>query len=133
MPTQAVPRVLLLLLLTVALAGCADDGDLDEGDTSDDPTTETTFDVTATEYAFSPSELRVPAGTEVTVTLQNEGTMGHDWGGEFGSAGTVRTDIIGPGESDSVSFTVDEPGEYPFWCSVPGHRGAGMEGTLIVE
>ncbi len=43
------------------------------------------------------------------------------------------TDIIGGGETTSITFTApDEPGEYPFLCSFPGHFGS-MNGKMVVR
>jgi uncharacterized cupredoxin-like copper-binding protein len=36
------------------------------------------------------------------------------------------------GASKTVSLNL-KPGTYKFYCSVPGHRQAGMEGTLTVQ
>jgi len=46
----------------------------------------------------------------------------------------ASTAMLGNGESDSVTFTVpDEPGEYDFICTFPGHYAGGMVGKLIVQ
>jgi len=46
----------------------------------------------------------------------------------------ANTEMLGNGESDTITFTVpEEPGEYDFICSFPGHYAGGMAGTLIVE
>jgi len=37
-----------------------------------------------------------------------------------------------PGETDRGGIELD-PGEYVFYCDVPGHRAGGMEGSLAVE
>lgn len=46
----------------------------------------------------------------------------------------ANTEMLGNGETDTITFTVpEEPGEYDFICSFPGHYAGGMYGTLIVE
>lgn len=46
----------------------------------------------------------------------------------------AHTEMLGNGESDTITFTVpEEPGEYDFICSFPGHYAGGMYGKLIVE
>lgn len=46
----------------------------------------------------------------------------------------IHTEMLGDGESDTITFNApDEPGEYTFICSFPGHYQAGMVGTLIVQ
>ncbi|MDQ3693398.1 MAG: plastocyanin/azurin family copper-binding protein, partial [Chloroflexota bacterium] len=42
--------------------------------------------------------------------------------------------VVAPGETVTVTIPDDAaPGEFEFYCSVPGHRAAGMVGTLIVQ
>jgi nitrite reductase (NO-forming) len=45
----------------------------------------------------------------------------------------VRTSrVIRKNASGTVSFTADKTGEFVYFCSVPGHREAGMEGKIHV-
>ncbi len=78
---------------------------------------------------FNPGEIRVKQGQTVKINYTN--TMGnHDWVvDEF----NARTPVIGVGETASVTFVADKTGIFEFYCSVPGHRQAGMKGNLIVE
>jgi nitrite reductase (NO-forming) len=42
--------------------------------------------------------------------------------------------VVAPGETVEVTIPEDAaPGEYEFYCSVPGHAAAGMVGTLVVQ
>ena len=42
------------------------------------------------------------------------------------------SDVVTDGETTEASAEL-EPGEYAYYCAVPGHREGGMEGTLTVE
>ncbi len=86
--------------------------------------------VTAKEYRFTPASLTVKAGEKVKLTFQNSGKMQHDWVLEDMD---INTNLVSPGGEETVEFTINEPGEYVYYCSVPGHRALGMVGKLIVE
>lgn len=46
----------------------------------------------------------------------------------------VHTEMLGNGETDSVTFTApEETGEYDYLCTFPGHYAGGMYGKLIVQ
>jgi plastocyanin len=81
--------------------------------------------------AFSSDTATAKAG-KVTVNFTNPQPLTHDVAFEDSSGKTIgKTELIAEG---SDSATVDlKPGEYTFYCSVPGHREAGMEGTLTVK
>lgn len=69
---------------------------------------------------------------KVTVNFSNSQPLTHDVAIEDSSGKTIgKTELIAEGSDSAV---VDlEPGEYTFYCTVPGHREAGMEGTLTVK
>jgi uncharacterized cupredoxin-like copper-binding protein len=81
--------------------------------------------------AYTATSATAKAG-KVTVEFDNPQSLTHDVQIEDSSGKEVGgTELIADG---SDSATVDlEPGTYTFYCSVPGHREAGMEGTLTVK
>lgn len=89
----------------------------------------TELTIEAEEFSFTPSTATVETGT-ISITYENVGTMGHDLVFEDLDA---RTQVISPGETETIELTIDEPGTYTFYCSVNGHRSLGMEGELVVE
>jgi plastocyanin len=82
--------------------------------------------------AYTQEEVTAKAGN-VTINFNNPQPVGHDVDVETeGGEEVGKTEIITEG-SESVTLKGLEPGKYTFFCSVPGHREAGMEGTLTVE
>ena len=82
---------------------------------------------------FEPAEVTVPVGAEVTFVVRNEGQADHEFeSAEKGEAGIGEV-IIPAGRVRKVNWTAPaEPGVYPVYCDLPGHRAAGMELTLRV-
>ena len=111
---------------------------------------------------FDKTLFKVKAGETVKLTLKNVGTMpkesmGHNtvvlqpgtdlaaFAGEainatdaeyipltFASSIVAHTKLLGPGDSDTIEFTLDEAGVYPFICSFPGHYGV-MQGQIVAQ
>lgn len=78
------------------------------------------------DYSEAPDEL---AAGEIPVELVNEGAIEHNVVIE-----ELDDEVIleaAGGETDSGTVEL-EPGDYTYYCSIPGHRAAGMEGTMTV-
>jgi plastocyanin len=67
---------------------------------------------------------------KVTIEMPNKSGVQHDLTIE-GDGVKFATPIISTGVA-KASGTL-KPGKYVFYCSVPGHRQAGMQGTLTVK
>ena len=122
--------IILMLSLSLLLVSCG---------------APTTIDLTITDYHFEPDTFTVSAGQEITVNIDNEGFVSHqfvifrlgtDAGGKIGPEDEQniywRFEVL-PGHSDSATFVAPaEPGEYFVTCGIVGHLEAGMSATLIV-
>jgi plastocyanin len=82
------------------------------------------------ELAFNSDSLEASAG-EVKITLDNPASVEHDVAIERDGEEIAKSDLVSEGTTEMSAEL--EPGEYVFYCSVPGHREGGMEGTLTVE
>lgn len=116
--------MMLTLLATLLLGACSADESTD-GDTSTGD--EGPITVTMDDMFYEPDSIEVPAGETVTIELVNDGDIEHDLVFDEGAEadtlppGESRTMEVGPFESDTVG-----------WCTVPGHRDAGMELEVTV-
>ena len=83
------------------------------------------------DLAFDQKDVTAKAGSD-TISFDNKQALQHDVKVEDSSGTEIGgTDLVSSG---TATATVDlQPGTYTFFCSVPGHREAGMEGTLTVK
>lgn len=155
------PRRTLLTALAVAFAalgllaatGCGDDVDdavdaaterVDDavdtvtgeaGDAADavtgDDVDATVIEIPAAEQglAFARERVTAPAGT-ITLRMPNPSPMPHNIAVDRPER--VIGEIVERGGVSEITLDFP-PGEYEYYCSVPGHREGGMVGTLVVE
>ncbi|MDP2645369.1 MAG: cupredoxin domain-containing protein [Desulfobacterales bacterium] len=80
---------------------------------------------------FSPQTIKIKKGKEITLMIRNVDVTSH---GFIVPLLGIRVKEIKAGELEKVTFTIDEAGKYPFYCSVwCSDYHMQMRGTLIVE
>jgi len=142
--------MLTLLILSLVLVGCA------SGGTAETPPEPKAVTLIATDIAYDIEQIDVSAGQTVELTLDNQGVLDHDFTiVEIPLTGEAET-IEAAGEMEghdvehaaeendvhiaaptadqgTIAFAPAAPGEYIYYCTVSGHREAGMEGVLVVK
>ena len=108
--------------------------------------------VQGTGMSYQPAMIEVMAGQPVKITFQNMDTVdhdmtimefpvvmmgatqepiaGHDMGGVTEVPGFHMAALMN--QTSVLEFTPSKPGTYEFYCTVAGHKAAGMVGTLVV-
>lgn len=135
--TQLTKLIGIVAVGVLAFGACSDDDDkADKKPTATTPAGDTIIGETAGakitvrsfDIGFREKQLTAPAGT-IEVEYVNEGSIAHDL--MFEDVPNFELEVSKKGDVDSGTIEL-EAGEYTFYCEVPGHRGAGMEGTLTV-
>lgn len=152
--TQLVSTVVLGLALAALVAGCG---------SSSNKTTSSEAAATSSSTASTPAATSTASGTsgsaaaqklsleankegqleyntksltaragKVAIDFTNMAPVGHNVTIESSSGQTVGATPTFQGGSKTLELNL-KPGTYKFYCSVPGHRQAGMEGTLVVK
>jgi plastocyanin len=80
---------------------------------------------------YNTTSLSAKAG-KVSIAFTNMASLGHNVTVESSSGTVIGATPTFQGGSKTLSLNL-KAGTYKFFCSVPGHRMAGMEGTLTVK
>lgn len=159
-PSTAVPRLRIVPLAAfaiaalIALAGCgssnksSDNGSASSSSSSSPAASTATTDTSGSSSSagsaqtlqltadaggalkFNTTSLTAKAG-KVTVEMKNPSSLPHGIAVE-GNGVDKDGQTVNQNGTSTVTVTL-KPGKYQFYCPVPGHKAAGMKGTLTVS
>ena len=89
---------------------------------------QTTLDIKGGNFFFDPKNSDAPAGVDA-IKMESEGGL-HTLVFDGGKVPGFKLEA-NSGESDELKVNLKR-GEYTIYCDIPGHREAGMEGTITV-
>jgi len=121
---KSVRCILFGLALAVLLAACSSSG-------APAAQTTTTVNVTAQDtFKYDPATITAKVGQPIQVVLTNKGVLVHSF---VIDELNVKVANVQGGATGDATFTPTQAGTYVFYCEQPGHRAAGMTGTLVVS
>ncbi|MCC7369535.1 MAG: cupredoxin domain-containing protein [Chloroflexi bacterium] len=91
--------------------------------------------VQATDLKFGPPTLQAKVGQPVKIVLENKGAIEHDIAFPTLKANKPAADlkaVARTGQTATLEFTPTAKGVYEYVCTIPGHKEAGMKGTINV-
>jgi uncharacterized cupredoxin-like copper-binding protein len=114
---------------TTAAATTTTSATTTQGTTTQAPAA-TNVDVSETEFKITLGQTPTAAGT-YNFVVKNDGKIQHDFV-VSGNGVNEKTSLLNPGQSETVKVDL-KPGTYDVYCSVPGHKQAGMDLKLTVS
>jgi plastocyanin len=149
---RAIVPLCALIVGVLVLAGCGGSKGSSTSTPAGPPattgSTATTSSTSSTSSSSPPSALSLAANPEgqlkydttsltakagsVAIAFSNSSPLAHNVTVESSSGSVVGSTPTFQGGSKTLTLNL-KPGTYKFFCSVPGHRQAGMEGTLVVK
>jgi nitrite reductase (NO-forming) len=124
------------LAIAIGVAAIRSGGDDDDSAVAQQPTPTAqaggsvplVIDVELGELYVEPNRVEVPAGVTLVLNVTNAGAVQHD----LKLDGTTGTAMLDPGASETIELGPFEESAQA-WCTVPGHKQAGMLMDIVVE
>jgi plastocyanin len=121
------PRLLILLPLSLLLAACGGSSSSSKGGGP----VQQTIQISEKEYSLDPGTVTVSKTGTYEFRVTNNGTIAHALEIE-GNGVEEKTGDIQPGGGATLRVTLAKDGSYEVYCPIDGHRSQGMKGTLTV-
>jgi len=117
-------------LLAAVVIGCGGSEATPTPEPTPSPTPEAAaLVIEASEFKYEPTDLAISSAGSSTISLVNKGFIEHDF-----TIDELEFQIaVAVGETSDGTLTDVAAGSYEFYCTIPGHKAAGMVGTLTVE
>jgi plastocyanin len=128
---RRVGRLLTIVVAAGALFAACGGGSSGSSSSYKQPTgpAQTTVDITGGNFFFDPKNPEAPAGIDAIKLSSQSGLHTLVFAGGKVPGFKLQTSS---GNSDTLKVDL-KPGKYEFYCDIPGHREAGMDGTLTVQ
>lgn len=116
----------LLALLTAC-------GSSEETPTAPEQDVTADYEIVMNDMRFEPAVISGAPGETLEILLRNTDTVVHDFTVDDLDGESTQIELQ-PRQELSFSLNLpDEPGEWEFYCSIPGHRQLGMVGVIQVQ
>lgn len=122
-------RIAPIGLVVVALAGCGGKG----GTTQQAAPTGggKSIQIKEIEYSLAPAKVTIAAPGTVTFDAKNAGKVDHALEIQ-GNGIDQKLGTLSPGSSGKLTVDLSKAGTYELFCPIDGHRGMGMQATVVV-
>jgi len=123
-------RIPIAITLAVGLVFAACGGGSSGGSPSGGAAAGTEVKIGLSDFAFAPKTIEVPADKKITLVLTNTGSVEHDF-----SVEALKINVVVPpnGKPKTQEIGPLKAGTYDLYCSVAGHKEAGMTAKLVVK
>jgi plastocyanin len=129
MGTRRVVRLFTVAVATTAIVTACGGGGGGSSYKEPKGPAQKTLDIKGGNFFFDPKNPDAPAGVDA-IKLTSEGGL-HTLVFAGGKVPHFKLQAAS-GKSDELKLDL-KPGKYEFYCDIPGHREAGMDGTLTVQ
>jgi plastocyanin len=128
MRSRRVARLFTIAIATAAIVAACGGGGGGSSYKQPKGPAQKTLDIKGGNFFFDPKNSDAPAGVDA-IKLESEDGQ-HTLVFDGGKVPGFKL-LASSGKSDELKVDL-KPGKYTIYCDIPGHREAGMEGTIAV-